>query len=585
MKDNPKYLIIILLLGLISCNVDPKENSKNQQPFIVTLHLPSEPDNLHPMLSKSAYATPIESIILPPLAEIDPLTSKLSPLLIETIPEPIEILEGPLKGFFQYNLVIRKEALWADNVHVTAKDYVFTTKTARCPTVNAPVWNSYLSGIKKIVISNQDPKVFSVVVEGNDLQAKLSVINFNIFPQHIYDPNNRLGKLSIETFLDGGDIDEVAKDNTDLQAFGNEFQDVKFNREIVSGAGPYELDKWETGETIRLRKKENYWAEKLDDTPNLLQAYPDIIDFRIIPDENTAIAALKDGRIDLLADISPDAFMDLKEDPSQAERFNFYTPSIMYINYLLLNNRDNKLSDVNVRKALAHVLDIDAILDNIVRGLGQRSVGPVHPSKPFYNNELDLIEFNPEKAQEYLAKSGWSDTNSDGTVDKKIDGKRIELILNILVTQKREGQQIALILKQNAAKVGVGINIETKEGAQLFADIKKFDFDIAPIRIGSNPLLFEPYQTWHSNSIGAGGGNRSGYRDAEADSIMNLINDEEVENKRNDLYRQLQATIYEDQPVIFLYVPLARIIVTKSINMETSNSRPGYFPNLFKRAS
>ena len=51
---------------------------------------------------------------------------------------------------------------------------------------------------------------------------------------------------------------------------------------------------------------------------------------------------------------------------------------------------------------------------------------------------------------------------------------------------------------------------------------------------------------------------------------------------RDAYYREFQQIIYAEQPAIYLYVPLERIIASKRIQMQTSPRRPGYFEQLIK---
>ena len=54
--------------------------------------------------------------------------------------------------------------------------------------------------------------------------------------------------------------------------------------------------------------------------------------------------------------------------------------------------------------------------------------------------------------------------------------------------------------------------------------------------------------------------------------------------ERAAAYKKFQEIIYNAQPVIYLYVPLERIIASKKIQLQTSSRRPGYFENLIKPA-
>lgn len=570
------FFSLLAFLMIVGCTSDVQQK---QEDFHVHIRLPNEPDNMHPMFSRSAYATQIENLILYPLAEFDPFSLELSPLIIETVPEGILQSGGGHDGQYRYDLKIRDEAEWEDGVQITAYDYLFSLKAAFNPKVNAPNWRAYFNDMKAVVIDSKDPKKLSVFLEGKNMLSDLVVVNFNIFPKHIYDPEGLMEHLSLEEIRNPSNSDSLLIAHPELEKFATAFSGVRYKREVISGAGPYKMVEWATGESITLEKKENWWGEKVTNRPSMMNGFPQRIKYFFVPDENTALTAMKDGSFDVMSEVSSDAFLNLKNDANYSEMLDFFTPSIMQYNYLELNNRNPKLSDARVRKAIAYLLDYDALIENLTSGLAVKTVGPVHPSKDYYNQDIQPIKQDIEKSKELLSEAGWSDTNENGTVDKIIDGQLTELDLSVIVSQRREGQQLALILKQNAAKAGINIQIENRPLSQA---IRNRDFEIVPMRRRSNPYVYDPYQAWHSASDQPGGGNYTGYRDAEADEIIEAINDEENADQRNQLYRDLQAELINDQPVIFLYVPLEKVILNKRFKAQPSARRPGYFENLFE---
>ncbi len=293
---------------------------------------------------------------------------------------------------------------------------------------------------------------------------------------------------------------------------------------------------------------------------------------------------LKDGRIDLISEVTPRNFVEMRDDPRLSEYLQFHTPKLIAFNSFQLNLRNPILADKNVRKALAHLVDYEAIIENVTLGMAERTIGPIHPDLPYYNRDITPIAYNPEEAIRLLADAGWEDTNRNGVLDKVIDGQRTELALTITVTQRAEGQSLALLLKESAARAGIRIDIRVTEGAALLEELRARNFDIMPLRMRSEVTLTDPYQNWHSASDAPGGNNRAGFRNAEADALMEKIRTTGSTTERDEAYKALQKILHEELPVIFLYVPLERVIANKRITMQPSSRRPGYFENLFRRA-
>ena len=163
-----------------------------------------------------------------------------------------------------------------------------------------------------------------------------------------------------------------------------------------------------------------------------------------------------------------------------------------------------------------------------------------------------------------------------------VDGAREELELEILVTQRPAGQQVALIVKQAAERIGIKVNIVTRDNSSFGQAIRQREFELLPIQVRTSPALNDPYQNWHSASDAPGGNNRTGFRNDEADEVIARIRSAESTDERNQYYFELQEILHEEVPTIFLYVPLERIIVNNEIGMQPSSRRPGYFENLFQ---
>ena len=126
----------------------------------------------------------VENLIFYPLAEYNPVSLKLEPLLIKKIPELEHIEEGEYTGMFQFEYEIMEEASWEDGSPVTAYDYLFTLKTAFNPRVNASSWRGFFSLIRDVLVDPSNPKKFSVVLEEDHILALELTCNFAIYPQY-----------------------------------------------------------------------------------------------------------------------------------------------------------------------------------------------------------------------------------------------------------------------------------------------------------------------------------------------------------------------------------------------------------------
>ncbi|HUR31910.1 MAG TPA: ABC transporter substrate-binding protein, partial [Saprospiraceae bacterium] len=409
-----QFTFICIACAIVVLQVSCKTNSEQSTEFAVNVRLPSEPENLHPMLTNSSYGIQIAGQVLLPAAEFDPVSLQLTPLLITEVPKGENINEGKHSGGKIYKMSFRPEAAWDNGSPVTAEDYLFTLKAVLNPYVNAPSLKSFLSFITEVKIDEADPKTVSVYIDSNYILSLEIVTNFNIYPRHVYDPGNIMSHFSHEELRDPNKKWTPEQDSL-LKMFADTFQSVRFLRDVVEGAGPYQFDSWVTGEYITLKRKENWWGDKVTNPPLLLHGYPQILTYRFITDAATAEAALKSGEIDIISEVPPSSFLEMKEDPEWKDKFHFETPELLQIYYLELNNRDSILADPRIRKALAYSIDYDGIMNNLVVGLGKRATGPIHPQRSYYHKGLQPIKQNINRSLELIKEAGWKDSNGNGT--------------------------------------------------------------------------------------------------------------------------------------------------------------------------
>jgi peptide/nickel transport system substrate-binding protein len=372
--------------------------------------------------------------IFPTLLEYSPETTKLSPVLVKSRPEIEPINDGPYSGGAKYSYELLDEATWDNGSPLTAKDYEFTLKVLFNPHVACEVYRQYLSLIRDVELDSNNPKKFAVLTDEQYIKAEYATGLF-ILPEYVYDPEGLLKNYSVGDLTDPAQAEKHAADEN-LKAFGEQFNSSKYSREkeFVSGAGAYKLEEWIAGERIVLKKKENWWGDKLRDQNKMLSAYPEKLIYIPVSDPATSISMLKDQSIDVMSAIPENQFLELKENELVNQHYNFYTPDILGYYFLYLNTRIPKLEDKRVRRALAHLFDVDEVLKSVKLGFAVPIIGPFHSTRSYYNKNLEPIKLNIEKARNLLSEAGWTDSNGNGTVDKNIDGELVEMNLQYLIT-------------------------------------------------------------------------------------------------------------------------------------------------------
>ncbi len=578
---------VAVCICLASCKTEPKESEDlgalatcERTNNEVVLRLEAEPDILNPLITTTSYANQLNFQIFSYLLTLDPESLELIPQLAKARPTIEFITDGPYAGGTNYQYEIHEEAVWEDGSPVTGHDYAFTLKAVLNPDVSAVRLRPHITLIKDVIVDESNPKSFTVVTDKRFFSGEEKTAStFSILPEKVYDPNGYLKDIPVAEFTDAKKLEALAAKDERLKQFADEFQSPKYGREAgyVTGSGPYRFVSWETGQELVLEKKENWWGDALASKYRALQAYPDKLIYKPIKDGVAAIQGLKGGALDVVPDIEAATFVEMRDDPSMTDCFEFYSPSMLAVAFIYVNQNNPKLADKRVRQALAHAIDVSQVIEKVYFGMGERLASPVHPAQKFYNDDLALPDYNAEKAKTLLAEAGWTDTNSDGTVDKEIDGERVELVLTYSYSNSRaSSERSALIIQESARRAGVKIELDAGDFRQLIGRQRAGDYELSGAARSLAPN-WEPRQNYHTE-----GDNRTGFGNAETDALINKIQETLDDEERYKLYKELQAIIYDERPEIYIMTYSVRFAIHKRFDTPITAYFPGYFPNYMK---
>ena len=556
-----------LLIFLLACNPDRAPKASLTR---VKAHLPKEPRRLFPLAAASAYETQVNDLIYQYLVHFDPLSEQLAPQLAEELPSVQTFVDGTYAGLTGYTFTLREGATWSDGMPVTVEDVIFTFKAIWYPGfAGSPLQ----AGIRELVDIERDAsnsRRFTVIASTRNLNAGAYYGNIPILPAHVYDPQQQLQQVSLPQLIATPLIDSLP---TELQSFWNEEQSAPFGKTTVVGSGPYQLDVWEPEQLIRLVRSPNFWAAELEG--GLFLAHPDTIEFLPVPDQTAALAMLRNGDLDVLANVPPQEAVALRE---QEPELDIYTPLQLTQTFIYLNTTDPKLADKRTRRGLAHLLDVDGFLQDVQLGFGKALHSPYHPSQDYAKRSEHPVELSLDSARANFERAGWTDSDDDGIYDKLIDGELVPLELEYLYPSiSSSSEALALLYAADAAKAGVKIVPIGKEYGALLGDLSQRNFQLVQGALGGEPLPDDPYALWHTESNSPSGKNRAAFGNAMSDSLINEIRINLDASSRKDQYEQLAEIIAEEQPVIFLIVPQERIAVRAGLKPLITARRPGYW--------
>ncbi len=162
------------------------------------------------------------------------------------------------------------------------------------------------------------------------------------------------------------------------------------------GTGPYVLEEWKRGDSLVLKRNENYWG-----TPALM----DRVVFRWNSEGAARLTELQAGTVDGIDNPSPDDYEKIRTDPNLV----LYDRPGMNIFYIGFNNTFEPLNDVRVRRALAMGIDRQRIVDNFYPAGTLVATQFMPPTIFGYTPEVTWYDFDPEAARALLAEAGYAE--------------------------------------------------------------------------------------------------------------------------------------------------------------------------------
>ena len=576
-----QFLFFFLLISVfVTCKSDrPKGHGQ------VIIHQSSEFDMLNPLNFATGEAGYALANIFASLLTIDCNTLDAIPALAVSRPEIVPRKDGPgLLITYQ----IRQEARFDNGEAVLAKDIEFTVKVVKNPFVNCPRLRPGYDFIEDVRLYPEDPRKITFVCREVYILAEAQTGDIPALPSTTYDPQGLLSKWRVRDL--NVNPDSLAK-NAELKDFGDFFNAEKFQRDsaFVQGAGPYYLASWESGQRVTLKRKDDWWGFAVKNTDGQpLNSYfianPEKIIYTIINDQTAALVALKSGQLDVMSGIKAKAFDELQQSAAFKQRFNVFSPSLLMFNYLGMNNRLPVFSDKRTRQAMAHLLNIPAIIHNVYYDFAEQVVGPVHPSKKkAYNSNIQPYSYDPAKASSLLLEAGWKDSDGDGVLDRITKGKRedfrVQLCFNV---GNEERKATALLFQEAARKVGVEVELIAQERALYTDNLRNHRCDMFFGGWASAPVPDDFKPLFASASYDNKGANYTGFGNAASDALIDSIRVELNEESRNAMTQRLQMILHDEVPCVFLFAQRERIAISKRFkNASATSMRPCYRETLF----
>jgi microcin C transport system substrate-binding protein len=411
---------------------------------------------------------------------------------------------------------IDKQARWSDGVLVTAGDFIFTLDLMRSKHINAPWYNNHYSNELTNVTAYND---HTISITGRVAKPKDELHYFyglTPTPKHFYK--------------------NITKDWV-----------KNYNWEVVPNTGPYQISEIKKGKRITFRKKENWWAA--DRPLNKYRFNADKVVLNVIRDVNMAYKYFEKGELDTFSLILPEFWHNKAKgflyDNGYLEKFVFYNDTPRSSSGLFLNTATPILKDRNVRIALAHSLNFDRVIKTILRGDYERLDAFHTGYGEFSNANIKARDFDLPKSNALLDGAGWNDRGGDGIRIK--DGQRLSV--NLVYGRKEHSDRWS-ILKQDALKAGIELNLKLQDSSSHYKTIMQKQHQIAALgwSTGFRPAYWQHFHSENANKPQTN--NITNINNKDIDDNITAYRSETDNNKRIVLANKLAQQIHDEAAFI-----------------------------------
>ncbi len=414
-----------------------------------------------------------------------------------------------------YRFHLRDDVEWHDGEPFTSADVKFTFEQVLLE-FHARTKASLAPALQSIETPDEETVVFRFAQPYAPLLQQLDATEAPILPEHLYE-----GTDPLENPVNTAPV----------------------------GTGPFRFVSYSPGSEIELEGNPNYFK---DGSPRL-----DRVVMRIIPDSASQIAALESGEVDFVWNVPGPDLERLREDPDvELAQTTFNPGGANCVMTIAFNLNRPTLQQLEVRRAIAHAIERQPYLDQILFGAGAVAEAPISSGIPWAHPEgLAMPEFDPDEAARLLDGAGWVLEGGDTRVARSVpgveDGSPLELDFLVFPSFARYGE----LLRDQLRVVGVDLNVRPLEPAvfapTVFQD-RDFDTNVMSYCNGPDPEI-GVRRMYHSSQIGtAPFTNAAHYSNPAVDELFDRAGATVDTDDRSELYRQIQEILVDELPYYWL---------------------------------
>ena len=313
-------------------------------------------------------------------------------------------------------------------------------------------------------------------------------------------------------------------------AYVQEEGDEGFRQHPI-GTGPFRFVEWVPADHMTLEANPDYWGG----APNV-----DTVILKPIPEISTRVGALQVGEVDLILAVPPDQVDRIESDEITIHSAGI--PGVVYIQMFPDSPKGGgePLNDVRVRQALNYAVNVDAIIEHVLNGYGQRTATIVSSQAFGYDPTITPYPYDPEMARQLLAEAGYPNGFSIGFDLASLGLPNDLQVMEAVIADWAAVGVIAEVNNMDRAAI-VPLKLEFQIAPLFFWTFRGFDADNPGYRqLRSGEVFF--YYAGHT---------------PEVDVLLDAQKASTDPEERRELWSQILRKFHEDAPYVVLYEPMA----------------------------
>lgn len=287
------------------------------------------------------------------------------------------------------------------------------------------------------------------------------------------------------------------------------------------GSGPYRFVGWERGSRVELAANDAYFAGSPKGRPTAAK-----VAFRPVPEGSTRVADLLAGSADVIRAVPVDQIAAI------GERGEVLAEPISGCAWVRIPTDVAPFDDVRVRQAMNYAVDVDAIVQALLNGNGQRLANFFVPGGLGYDSGLKPYPHDPEMAKQLLAQAGHP------------DGFETQIAF-----ASSERQDLVEAVAGQLADVGIRAETVPTEVATFNAQWT--DTSAPPLRFATWRPMFDPSTLL--SLVVADNGFLSRYDNPKAEPLLAAAAIDPDPDRRAKTYRELGRVLRDEPAAIYLY--------------------------------